>query len=264
MRMPSFVIASLLIGSPVMADVIVFQQGNQVLADLSVNTSYQHVGSHIRQGAANTNYGTLASGHIVVGRISNATGAARGVLGFDLSAIPTGSIINSVTLTFNIDSASPSSTDPNIGDLELRLILPGASDQIMLENQVTWNLRQTGNNWTTAGGDLAPAALSTIAGFPITLTTSGKKVFGSTPNFVAAVQAARNTNAALELAILSPTTEAQVNGSINNFIRISSDDNTTISLRPMLTVDYVVPEPGTMTLTGLGCIAILARRRQHD
>lgn len=88
---------------------------------------------------AGTNYGTHAS--LYIGRASSGI-LYRGCIKFDLSGFPAGAVINTAKLVLTVSAALAVNNTVAIH----RLLVDWA------EAEVTWNIRKTGTNWSTAGG----------------------------------------------------------------------------------------------------------------
>ena len=98
-------------------------------------------------------------------------GPMRAVLRYDLSAIPAGSTVNSVSLTTTSYAVFISGTSrTELGPLELREIT-GAD---FVESEVSWGNRSVGVPWNTPGGDTAQDA-GTLTTRPVRF--SGKYLF---------------------------------------------------------------------------------------
>jgi len=106
----------------------------EVTLTTSVDT-YLNGGSN-----ASTNYGTSA-GIIVKDRTSNGDVTRTGLVKFDLSSIPGGSTINSVTLTVVLSQGVDATNKVRVFE--------GLRNWV--EAEATWNIYSTGNSWTTAG-----------------------------------------------------------------------------------------------------------------
>jgi len=210
---------------------------------------YSHLGAELRSGVT---YNIGTSDQIVTGHHADpAIGDMRAVLGFDLDNIPEGARIIDAHLVMSVKSH----TGSNLQEVELwRIEHPTAT---MDETTVTWNNVRSGVPWTAPGGDLDFATLlETIPGF----SDTAPKTFGGSAAFIAAVQDALTSGMPLELALWSPLTEA--NTAQSNFVRWWSDDASSITNRPLLIVDYYVPEPATCTLLLLGGAFAAWRRRR--
>jgi len=200
-------------------------------------SGYAHLGALIRGDSTAWNSG--ARDQYLVGKLSGGQ-AVRTVLAFGLTSIPSGATISSVTLAFQTSNTTGTGT---VGALELRTLtaIPvegtgnsGSSATVGAGTGVTWASRTGTVNWTAAGGDFSPDVLASTSGFNATL--AGIPVaFASTPALVAAAQAASDAAQPLALMLSSNATEA---GAANNFCRIASDDDPTVSARPILTVSY--------------------------
>ena len=88
-----------------------------------------------------TNFNT--STFLGIGESDGVTEVRRSLIRFDLSSIPAGSVINSATLRLYC-----------VQDLSTvaRALRVYRSLRAWIEDQATWNVYATGNNWQTAGG----------------------------------------------------------------------------------------------------------------
>ncbi len=202
---------------------------------------YSHAATLIRSDLPTMNSGTRDQ--VIVGRNG---GALRGLFSFDVSQIPVGATINSVTLDLWAVSAG---SGTSLNTLELRKLLTtfieGTGDGSNAANGAAtgadWPTR-TGNAtdpWTSAGGgpgtDYEAASLATLAGFnPITVPVGTQYTFASNPALVSAVSDVAGTAAPLGLMLkmVNDTTGGNV------FARFGSDNHATLAQRPRLTIGY--------------------------
>lgn len=202
-------------------------------------SDYSHTAAIIR--ADNT---TLNSGARDILLVGKTTGAMRSVLSFDISALPPGAVVTSVTLDLWTDSLSYQASG-TVGALELHRLtgtpVEGTgtgSGGTGAGTGVTWASRDgqsgAGHAWTAAGGDFDAAVLASVPGY-LTTDAHVQKNFASSTAFVAAAQAAADSRQPLNLIVLSPATEAGAN---NIYTRIASDDGAILGVRPRLTVTY--------------------------
>ena len=257
----SAALLSLCLSVPTSAAIITFQQG------ISPSGAYAHLGSDIRGGGGNYGTGT----QMLVGNQPAGSGGnlqIRSVFGFDLSAIPAGSTINSITLRLVADGTQ-SGNIAGVGPINLHEVIPNASAaNNMVEGQVSNTLWQTGSNWTTPLGDYTAAPMSTAtlnnANANTVLDAGETATFGTTLSFVAAAQASFDAGLPLEFILIAPTAEA--NNAASNFFRFRSDDFSTAGDRPLLSIDYTapVPEPGMAALGLLTAVGFLGWRRLHN
>jgi hypothetical protein len=184
-------------------------------------------------------------------------GRTRGLLRFDISGnVPSGATITSVSLGLTVVGV-PSGGLNSIFDLNRTLASWGegtGSDHggsLGGPGQVTWNNRLgAGIPWTSPGGDFlgTVSASRAIAGF-------GNYTFSSTPSLIADVQGWLDTPANNFGWLLRSESEL----SPTSIRRFGSRENGASS--PVLTVEYAVPEPGTVSLAALGLVAVWRRRR---
>lgn len=197
---------------------------------------YSHRASYLMGNSTAWNHG--ADPQMRVGR--NSSTAQRAVFGFPLDSLPAGSVIRSAKLDVWTDATSGVGT---VGTLELRKLTRsfvegignGSASSNGAGSGVTWLNSNASSPWTTAGGDYETSILSTVAGFDSTVS-SAQKTFVSTLGLVSAAQAALDADSALELILLSPSTEANTSG--NNYTNLKSNDHADSAQRPRLTLEF--------------------------
>lgn len=238
-----------------MGAVITFQQ------EVTPTGTYSHLSQDFRgSGATNNGVQTLV-GYQTAGVLE-----LRTVMGFDLSAIPAGSTINSVSLRL-VSDGSQSGTIAGVGAVNLHEVVPnGIADNNMIEGQVNENTWKTGSNWTNNLGDFTTSSMSTAvlnnANSNTLLDAGETATFNSSPAFVAAAQSSFIAGLPLEFILVAPLAESTTGAS--NFFRFRSDDfATTPADRPLLTIDYTVPEPSSALVLAVGGVVLLARRRRR-
>lgn len=183
----------------------------------------------------------------------------RSLVRFDVSAIPVGSQINSIDLllhsTFVVGTGNP-------GDKNLEVYALSAPWD---ELQSTWNSRLTATPWSVPGGDYG-----TLLG---QFDWSGLAVTGASPGAAndllmvsilpgAGSQAARDSLIGAWLGgtnygfLLKNGTEAAAVS-----LGIRSREDATPTNRPVLLIDYTIPEPAALVLLLCGGGLIALRRR---
>lgn len=131
--------------------------------------------NRIEDANATTNYST--NNYFQVGEWNGGAVIDRSLLQFDLSSIPSGSIITSATLRLYDQGTNLSSNDRTMRVYRLL--------RNWVENQSTWNVYATASNWGTAGaanttsdregtdiGSISMPATEVAGYVDITLTTS--------------------------------------------------------------------------------------------
>jgi len=211
--------------SPQMAVATAFRQGEN---------GYSHVATFLRADQPSWNSGQRDQ--LLIGKLSGGQ-AMRAVFSYDLSAIPPASAGNITSVTLDVWTLSTSSPG-TVGQLQLRPLLGAPVEGSGMSGSATgdgatWTSRTGMVNWTTAGGDFAASALSTVEGY--LAAVDAQKTFPSTTALLDAVKAAIANGTPLDLAILSPSTES---GTANTYTRLHSDEASDTAKRPRLTITY--------------------------
>lgn len=195
----------------------------------------------------------------------------RGLIAFDLGAIPAGSTILDVQLTLTVGQAAGGSA--MIGLFELTsswgegsnapsttIAMTGAG-QPAQPGDATWNSQFHGTTlWNTPGGDFAAVASSSLAISDVTLNRS--HTWLSTPQLVADVQEwleQPNTNQGWLLKSADETAAAS-----NTVFGFYSSEWSNPTLRPSLQITYTVPEPAVLPLTALALLGARPFRRRRS
>ena len=176
----------------------------------------------LNSGLPNQDSGS--SGDIVVGKDKTSGNVHRIALEFDLSDIPSGSVVNSATLTLWMDvpGSQRATTSATAQVFKLR--------RDWIETQATWNSYTTGNNWSTAGaGNTSTDRESTVVGSHTLTTGDGT---GSQHDF---------TLTASEITSMLNSNNGfliQASSENNNAYQFRSSESSTSAQRPKLVVNY--------------------------
>jgi hypothetical protein len=186
-------------------------------------------------------------------------GFRRAVMQFDLSSIPAGATVSSVSLTMKVIRTRGS------GNYELHRVLaswgegasnagsPGGGGTPAMTGDATWNDRFLASGaWATPGGDFSPT-VSGAAG----IAGAGAVVWASA-GMAADVQAWL-ANPSQNFGWLLRATVETAGANAKEF---GSRENGTAGNRPSLTVVYTVPGPGAGACM-MGALAGLAARRRR-
>ena len=179
--------------------------------------------SWLDQANQTTNYGTTTTMTLSSG--GGSLGNGRPVVRFDLSAIPSGATITAATLKLTTVSGN-TTTSHTVGVYGLT--------RNFVENQATWTIASTGNNWTTLGGDFGTVLTTT--------TVTGLAQYSWT-GLASQVQGWVNTPANNYGFILGDTAGGAV---IKTF---ATKEDTTPANRPVLSITYTVPPTPNTTTT---------------
>ena len=187
-----------------------------------------------------------ASQFFLAGRTAASAGGTirRGVLKFDLSAIPTGATVTSVSLRLNCSGAGTGSQQT----IALRRLLAswgegpslsttedGAPSQVP---DATWIHRfYSSTAWSTPGGDFSTTVTASRA-----VTTTGLYLWNSTSQFVADVQSmVSNPTANFGWCVHGEESVA------DTLKRFDSREANSAAARPQLTVNYLPPTSYDLT-----------------
>ncbi len=194
------------------SSVVSFQDG------VLPNTSYAGtIDTILKQANATSNYGSVTT---LEADGDDGSGVDKSVLiKWDTSTIPVGKTVTAATITFRVLDASS-----NTYQLY-------ESKRNWVENQATWNIFSTANNWQTAGALGANDRGSTTVG---TFTSSSSGVFYTitlNASGLALVQNwVNNPSANFGLVIANATN--------TNGLDFSSSEASTTTYRPKLTITY--------------------------
>lgn len=221
-------------------------------------SGYTHDATFIR--ADTTTWNSGARDQMLVGKNNS---AFRSLIRFGLAAVPAYPV-SAAQLDVWTDFAGTGS----VQTLELRTLsrsfIEGTGIGTVATNGVgtgaDWLTHDGTGTWSTAGGDLGSEVLASVPGFNAVTTINTQQTFASSPALINATTAAVAGGGSLNLAIVSPLTEA---GAANNFTRIASDDHATLARRPQLTITFVHPmlpavNPGTAPSATVGTDTLLA------
>ena len=220
----------------------------------------------------NADYSGGASPVLFVGNTAGGS-ARRALIEFDLSQIPAGSEIESVSLRIMVDRNGTGSSPADLALLH-RLTADwgegsadagtGGGGTQASPDDATWAYRFYGSppavpriDWTSAGGDFVATASGQTA-----LSSLGMISFASTAGLVGDVQRwLDDPFSNFGWIMIGDESRDQ------NARRFFSRSALGVGDRPLLTIDYTapIPEPSTyvMLLAGLGLLGFLARRRGH-
>lgn len=217
------------------------------------NTLYERVDGDVSNGSGTS---------LFFGRTGGNAGEVlrRALIRFDLSAIPPGSTINSVSLELQVDLVPPFATG---FDATLHRVLAswgegasvalgaGGGGAVAVAPDATWLHREFDTLfWTTPGGDFAPAPSATA---PVSSTT-GPMTFVSSPDLIADIEAWVNDPSQNHgWVILGEEDNPQ------NARRIGSREN--LDFAPVLTVDFeplILPEARAVPVLGPWGLGLLA------
>jgi hypothetical protein len=197
----------------------------------------------------------LFAGETSVGQIR------RGLIAFDLTSIPAGSVVNSVRLTMRMSRTATGSEPVQLhfalaawgeGTSNADVMGGGGGDEAT-PNDATWSHRLWGGaEWSTPGGDFRPdaSALTAVAGTGF-YSWSGPGVIADVQSWV------NNAGVNNGWFILG-------NESINQTAkRFDTREVATFANRPVLEVDYTVPNPASGLVLALAGATFRRRHRRN-
>src|SRR5262245_34184231 len=158
---------------PIQGQVILFQE------DLSPTTTYQAGATHVRQASPTTNFDNFNG--LTFGTYGSGVGPVRSLFSFDLSSLPDGAEITSVTFSLRIQANDGGSSGSANIPLELRLL-----NAPFNEATVTWN---TQPSFSTL--------LASVTMNPTLVNTGSMIAWPSTSALVTAVQTVADANGIL-------------------------------------------------------------------
>ena len=168
------------------------------------------------------------------------------IMSFDLSSLTGGPIayaITSATLRLGVPNNRAGGGTHSVYTLNVNFV----------ENQATWNNRATATPWTTAGGLSDAAVFATGVAHGDTLANGGAAWAGGGLDVATQVSDWLAGTQTVDLGFLVQTTSG---------LR-SYDSRESVNGGPTLDIEaFLVPEPGTAMLAGLGLLSLAARRRR--
>lgn len=203
--------------------------------------------------------GSLSSGagqHMFAGRILTG-GTRRAAIRFDFSIVPAGVIVTGVTLRLNmsrtVSTGEAISLHPitqNWGQAGSNAGMGGAGAPAQA-GDATW-LHSTFNTtlWANPGGDFAASSsASTIVGGTGFYTWSGASMVTDVQSWLAGAD---------NFGWMILGNEADV----QSVKRFDTRENTNASVRPVLTITYIIPTPAPAAFVAGAMLALAARRRR--
>jgi autotransporter-associated beta strand protein len=203
---------------------------------------------------------------ILAGRFGG--GGMRGLLSFDLSPVPAGAGVLAASLDLWTSGLGTGTSLDSLGLHELLdPFTEGTGDGISATHGqgtgADWTNRSPATAWATPGAaettEFTSTPLASITGINPSASAAGTALgFPSNPAMVAAATAAITTAKPLDFILKMATDHT---GS-NRFVRIASDDNSTLAYRPRLslTLAYAFApsvDPGTPPAPTAGASALL-------
>lgn len=180
------------------------------------------------------NYGTCNKIYI------NRSPQQRGLIQFDLSAIPNNAEITSASLRLQKIGGKNGSHNLSVHRITSAWTegTGGCSDGT--KGNATWNRRTTNTAWTTAGGDFENTAAATIA-----VSSNGTYTWGIT-NLVQNWVNGTNPNYG---ALLKFTTESGGDEEKD----FATREHSTVANRPRLILSYTIPVTATVNVVDVSC-----------
>jgi hypothetical protein len=211
------------------------------------NTLYQDASGSLSNGAGEYMY---------VGA-TRSFGVRRGLLAFDLSAIPTGSVITGVSLTMHVSRANFANQSVGLhrvttewGEGTSNAGDPGGGGAAASTGDATWTQSMFNiASWVTPGGDFDGESANTL------VSGIGTYQWTSTPRLIGDVQSWLN-NPSQNFGWLLLGDE----GTSQTAKRFGTRESADLSLRPTLEVTYV-PAPATGAAIVCGLLGFRSRRR---
>jgi hypothetical protein len=222
------------------------------------NTLYESATGALSNGAGPTLYAGKTGAN-------NAYLLRRAVLAFDFSSFPAGSTVTDASLALQVTRTNGALAEPftlnpltaSWGEGASNAGSPGGGGGVAGTGDATWIHRFYNTSaWTMPGGDYSPtvSASQQLAGV-------GSYVFSS-PQTAADVQGWLD-NPSVNFGWVLRGDESLAQGTLGAK-EFASSEHATLGFRPMLTVNYIVPEPAALALIAVGAVGLLRRRRADD
>jgi len=188
---------------------------------------------YIRNTQTNTAFDTNET---LVGRFRK-NDYVRGLLDFDLSGLPSNAVIVEASLTITAAVRDGESQGGQIGDAGIRIYRVTES---FAPADVTWNDRDAGEAWATAGGtfDSQPLAIYKGPPYPDGIDAGDCIDFENTSALVTAL---RNSMADGRIGIMVRTPTIESDFDMRKLYRFASETHTNVAWWPKLSVTYHPP-----------------------
>jgi hypothetical protein len=220
------------------------------------NTLYESATGSVSNGAGPTLYAGKTGQN-------NSYLLRRAVLAFDLASIPAGSTVTDASLKVQVTRTNGALAETftlhpltaNWGEGTSNAGAPGGGGTLSQTNDATWIHRfYNTSTWAAAGGDFLSTASASQS-----LAGAGSYTFSS-PGLAADVQDWLE-DPADNFGWILRGNEALADGTLGAK-EFASSEHATTSIRPTLTVTYIVPEPATLAPLVIGALALIRRRQR--
>ena len=203
-------------------------------------TSVATAAPYMRNTQVNT---TFANTEMLVGRVAGSD-YIRGLLDFDLSALPANAVIVGASLTLTASKRDTPSTGGQIGDDGIRVYQLTES---FVSAEVTWSERDDGVSWSQAGGTFDADPIATYKGLPYPdgIDAGDSIEFEDTGSFVRAL---RESIPAGHISMIVRTPSIESSYDLRKLYRFSSQTFTNAAWRPILSIRYHLPSSNIVTV----------------
>ena len=212
--------------------------------------------TYIRSNTGQTDQNFGGTNPLILGTSQNSS-VYRVLLNFDLSTIPAGATIDSVTLSMTGTTGESASFDAPAGLRILQLTTGFSEGDGVSSNGIgpanghaSWDNAGPSQPWADPGGDFSTIPLATITKNPRNLLAAWN--FTSTAAFPTAVESSIGDIFSLMLRLDSEELSQR------RIFFLNSDE--AASNRPTLSVTYSIPEPTVICLGGVAVLPLLIRR----
>ncbi len=193
--------------------------------------------AHIRQANATYNYGATTPLMVDSDEPYNSSNDMSALLYWDLSTIPTGSTVDSASVTVYVENVTES-PGYNLYAM-MQAWTEGTGNGSATGNGATWNTYDGTNAWPggAGGAGASDRSATVLANFAATSTGSHEVSLGG--NGLDVLESWVNTPADNKGFMIHA-------GSTSNGLDFTSKEGTTVANRPKLTISYCTPPPAAL------------------